>query len=103
MTIKKINLIIIIIFLTLSCSSSVNNDSYPEQATSEMYSLCLKTYRYGYCKCYVDNWKKNISYDKYLILKPQIDSGKIDDPEINELLENLHQQCERLPTSKEGF
>jgi len=103
MIINKLNLIIIIIFLTLSCSSDMRNDTYPEKATSEMYSLCLKTYRYGYCKCYVDNWKKNISYDKYLILKPQIDSGKIEDPDITQLLENLHKECERLPTSQEGF
>ena len=100
---SKFLIFILIFVLLISCSSNETDDLYPKEVTSEMYSLCLKTFRYVYCKCYVENWQKNISYDEYVVLKPQIDSGNIQDEEIKLLLENLNKDCGRLPTSSEGF
>ena len=100
---NKILLTLLTFIFCIACSSNQIDDSYPKETTSEMYSLCLKTFRYGYCKCYVENWQKNISYEEYVVLKPQIDSGEIKDPQIKDFLNELHNECERLPTSTEGF
>ena len=92
---NKILLTILTFIFCIACSSNQIDDSYPKETTSEMYSLCLKTFRYGYCKCYVENWQKNISYEEYVVLKPQIDSGEIKDPQIKDFLNELHNECER--------
>jgi|TARA_B100002003_G_scaffold204205_1_gene197115 hypothetical protein len=96
-------LIITLIILLFACSRSTESSDYPEEITKDMYDLCLLTYRYGYCKCYVENWQKNIPYDRHVILKPKIDEGQLNDPEILELLLDIDKNCKRLPTSEEGW
>jgi hypothetical protein len=92
-----------LIILLFACSRSTESSDYPEEITKDMYDLCLLTYRYGYCKCYVENWQKNIPYDRHVILKPKIDEGQLNDPEILELLLDIDKNCKRLPTSEEGW
>ena len=96
-------LVITLSILLFACSNVTESSDYPEEVTKDMYDLCLVTHRYGYCKCYVDNWQKNISYDRHVILKPKIDEGRLDDPEILELLLDIDKNCKRLPTSEEGW
>ena len=94
---------ITVFILLFACSMGTESSDYPEEVTKDMYELCLVTYRYGYCKCYVENWQKNIPYDRHLILKSEIHEGKLDDPEILELLLDIDKNCKRLPTSDQGW
>ena len=95
--------IMAVFILLFACSRGIDSSDYPEEVTNDMYKLCLVTYRYGYCKCYVENWQKNIPYDRHVILKPKINEGKLDDPKILELLQDIDKNCKRLPTSEQGW
>ena len=81
--------IMAVFILLFACSIDIDSSDYPEEVTNDMYKLCLVTYRYGYCKCYVENWQKNIPYDRH--------------PEILELLQDIDKNCKRLPTSEQGW
>ncbi|MBU93958.1 MAG: hypothetical protein CL723_05140 [Chloroflexi bacterium] len=96
-------LVITLSILLFACSGGIESSDYPEEVRKDMYDLCLVTHRYGYCKCYVDNWQKNISYDRHVILKPKIDEGRLDDPAILELLLDIDKNCKSLPTSEQGW
>ena len=99
-----VNIFIMAVFILLfACSIDIDSSDYPEEVSNDMYMLCLVTYRYGYCKCYVENWQKNIPYDRHVILKPKINEGKLDDPKILELLQDIDKNCKRLPTSEQGW